>query len=465
MNKIKEDMFQKIHLEILDVIKPSKNERKYIDETLTKIIGELSVLLQKNDIKGHIEIGGSYARDTWLAGKHDLDVFIILPRESKLEPNALLQIIENNTDYHWVKKHADHPYLATKIEHLEIEIIPCYKYKTNKPMRSAVDRSPEHNDFVQSHLPVGAEDEVRLLKQFMRCIEVYGAEIKIQGFSGYLAELLIIYYDNSFLEVIRNAQSLPGKVISLRKEKPNNLKKHQNDVFIFIDPTDPNRNVAAAVSNQKLYEFIAAAKNYLHNPKKSFFLKSKKEVKKSHFKEIQKNELILTVIYHQRPKVVDDVLWGQLRRFESSLFQTLDEFQLEPVIIDSFVTPKKISTIILTRTAQTPSTIWVKGPPVYLCHQQDFLKNYLNNKEVLYGPVIRNDRWHVLLKKNPISIIPFLKDKIIEKQIALPSHLQLSPKNLLILKKKAYLEKIRDDPEQIRYLLKLLQGTPSYLKN
>ncbi|WP_269849417.1 hypothetical protein [Methanosarcina horonobensis] len=32
------------------------------------------------------------------------------------------------------------------------------------------------------------------MKQFMRGGEVYGSELKTQGFSGYLTELLIIYH-------------------------------------------------------------------------------------------------------------------------------------------------------------------------------------------------------------------------------------------------------------------------------
>jgi tRNA nucleotidyltransferase (CCA-adding enzyme) len=43
--------------------------------------------------------------------------------------------------------------------------------------------------------------EVRLLKKFMKGTGVYGAEIKIGGFSGYLCELLILKY-RSFAQTI-----------------------------------------------------------------------------------------------------------------------------------------------------------------------------------------------------------------------------------------------------------------------
>jgi tRNA adenylyltransferase (EC 2.7.7.25) len=54
---------------------------------------------------------------------------------------------------------------------------------------------------VISNLHREQKDEVRLLKKFMKGIGVYGAEIKVKGFSGYVAELLVYFYD-SFRNVL-----------------------------------------------------------------------------------------------------------------------------------------------------------------------------------------------------------------------------------------------------------------------
>ena len=92
-----------------------------------------------------------------------------------------------------------------------VNIVPCYKVKRGEWV-SATDRTPFHTDYVKPLLDEQMAEEVRLLKRFMKGVGVYGAEIKIGGFSGYLCELLVLNY-GSFTEVLRSAANWKERTI------------------------------------------------------------------------------------------------------------------------------------------------------------------------------------------------------------------------------------------------------------
>ncbi len=74
-------------------------------------------------------------------------------------------------------------------------MFPCGKWK------SAADRSPFHTLYVANSLDNYKKNQVRLLKKFLRSLNVYGAEISRKGFSGYVSEILIIKF-GSFLSTL-----------------------------------------------------------------------------------------------------------------------------------------------------------------------------------------------------------------------------------------------------------------------
>jgi len=144
-------------------------------------------------------IVGSVTRDTWLPDKKEFDVFILFPKD--LKPSELekygLQVakeIVKEMKGTFTLKYAQHPYLSAKINDVEIDIVPCYKIKDTSEVKSAVDRTPFHVAYLQKKLKKKQANEVRLLKKFLKNHNLYGADAKTQGFSGYLCELLIINY-------------------------------------------------------------------------------------------------------------------------------------------------------------------------------------------------------------------------------------------------------------------------------
>ena len=57
---------------VLDSIKPSKEEEKQVK----KVVGAFLDKLNKNLKDAKAVLGGSGAKNTWLKGSHDIDVFV-----------------------------------------------------------------------------------------------------------------------------------------------------------------------------------------------------------------------------------------------------------------------------------------------------------------------------------------------------------------------------------------------------
>lgn len=458
-----EERYQQIQLDVLKRIRPTKEEREILESKFVEISSKIEKTLQDANIQAKIELIGSLSRDTWIAGNMDVDIFVILPYESVLSPEDLLKAIKKGIKLDWIKKHSKHPYLYAVTDGIIIEILPSYEFVPSKDIRSAVDRSPRHKQFIKQNLPVGSNDEVRLLKQFMKGTETYGAEIKVHGFSGYLVELLIIHNDGKFLNVLKNANQLIAAEIAFQKDIVINSKKFKDDTFVLIDPIDENRNVASAVKEQTLSNFIAAAKNYLKNPSKDFFFPKQIEITKQKLQIMKESTLNICAIFHKEPKLADDILWGQLRRFEKSLLKYLDKNLMEPIKVDSILSNNEIITFILTQRQHTPYLQWSNGPPVNNAAQWEFLNKYSRREEVIFGPAIIENRWKVLLSKKPKYVEDLIRTAIKEKTIVLPSHLDLNLKSIEIMCKEELFDRFSENNNRLSYLYKLLLGKPNYL--
>ena len=120
---------------------------------------------------------------------------------------------------------------------------------------------PFHTKYVSVRI-AGKEDDVLLLKQFMKGVHVYGSELRVGGFSGYLTELLVLCY-GSFVAVLRAASSWrPGQRLDLE----GHAAVRHDEPLIVVDPVDPRRNVAGALTLDKMLQFAGAARSFLAEP-------------------------------------------------------------------------------------------------------------------------------------------------------------------------------------------------------
>jgi tRNA nucleotidyltransferase (CCA-adding enzyme) len=188
------EAWTQLRVEILSEIKPTKREQKELAAFVSRLRSGLVNALAEAGIVSEVEIHGSVARDTWLRGQRDIDAFIILkPEAVRSDLLRVNEVVKGYVGPGWVEAYAEHPYVKKMVDGFEVEFIPCFKVE-GKRIASAADRTPLHTGYILSHLTESQRDEVRFLKMFTKGIGVYGAEIKVGGFSGYLCELLIIAY-------------------------------------------------------------------------------------------------------------------------------------------------------------------------------------------------------------------------------------------------------------------------------
>jgi len=65
-------MTKKILKQVLEEIKPEKENVREVEGFLKKLNSEI----KKHKIKAKATAGGSYAKDTWLKGDYDVDIFV-----------------------------------------------------------------------------------------------------------------------------------------------------------------------------------------------------------------------------------------------------------------------------------------------------------------------------------------------------------------------------------------------------
>jgi tRNA nucleotidyltransferase (CCA-adding enzyme) len=169
-------------------------------------------------------------------------------------------------------------------------------------------------------------NQIRLFKKFLKTVELYGAEIKVEGFSGYLCELLIIHY-GSFLNLIKEA-------IKWREYKTviGGEWKLQPAPLVVVDPVDKNRNVAAAFKKMALFKF--ACNLFLNKPSLKFFQGRKySEDINLALKIFEERNTKVFVIEGKYPNIPPDVFWGEIKRARQSFISFLKENEIN--VLDS----------------------------------------------------------------------------------------------------------------------------------
>jgi tRNA nucleotidyltransferase (CCA-adding enzyme) len=254
----------------------------------------------------------------------------------------------------------------------------------------------------------------------MQGIKVYGAEIKVGGFSGYLCELLILHY-KSFTETLEAfAQYTRRIIIDIENQyagRKNELQLLFTEPLVMIDPVDKGRNVASAVKPQRLYTFTAAARAFLKTPSTKFFYPPPTRAYSAEVLNQTLENHGSTYVFLTCPVIqaVPDVLWGQLYKTQRSLRKLveLDEFK---VLRDTIWSDEKTLNIFILELEQRvlPSIKKHLGPPITRSDECDkFLAKYaLANNDVISGPYIEDGRWVVELRRQCTDAVELLREKL-----------------------------------------------------
>ena len=247
-------------------------------------------------------VGGSYAKGTWLPGHVDLDIFVkidpSIPDES-FERIGLAVGADATRGYPAGKKFAQHPYTEATVDGVKVNVVPCFAVSVGE-WRSAADRSPYHVELMEK-LPPEQKVQVRLLKLFMNSMGVYGAEIQRQGFSGYVAEVLVMKH-GGFRQVLEWFARTP-----LSEGKP----------FSLPDPVDSGRDLGIAVSGESFGRMVLASREFLRHPAVAFFHNMSG---RSHL--VLRKDVYAVLFSHGT--MSEDTLWGELRKTTKHLVRHLE---------------------------------------------------------------------------------------------------------------------------------------------
>ncbi|MFO8077398.1 MAG: CCA tRNA nucleotidyltransferase [Thermoplasmatota archaeon] len=406
--------FKAIEKKVLATITPTTSDRKRLQETIQHLQTIIKKELINRNINASIELVGSTAKDTYLKNSLDIDLFLLYPYHTRKESMAKStlsigkQLLEKTEECY-----AEHPYIRGMFNQYEVELVPCYNVEHASQKLSAVDRTPFHTRYVKQKITEDQKQEIRLFKQFLKGISCYGAEAQIQGFSGYLCELFVIKY-GSFQNIIKQAKTwIPGKKITLGSQPIPVFP----EPLTFIDPVDPERNVASAISLQTLKRFIVACDAYLKKPHITFFFPN--SVKPWDMKKIK--EQLEQQKYHyvgitfDKPDILDENLYPQLRKTIRSITTACETYDFSIHDIRFFIhqPTKKVYIIIQTDPEPLPATYTHMGPPKKLTkNTKEFLEKWKNHPDLISKPFEKNGRTYVIIKRTYQNLDDFLRDII-----------------------------------------------------
>jgi tRNA nucleotidyltransferase (CCA-adding enzyme) len=460
---------------VLKKVTPTKRERSKIEALARKLEKKVASAAKTAKIKAKVRVEGSVAKDTWLSGEPEIDIFMRVPTSTprKSLGDICLSVARKATEgSRQVERFAEHPYLEAFVEDTRINIVPCYDTRLGE-WQSATDRTPFHTDYMKKRLSLEMRGEVRLLKKFMKGTRVYGAEIKIGGFSGYLCELLVLHY-GSFVETLevfaRHKQRIVVDIEGHYKDRENEIALLFDEPLVIIDPVDRGRNVASAVQAQKLHTLVAAAQAFLKTPDPKFFCPTTTvplNLKEAEKKIKERGSAILFVTFNA-VKAVPDVLWGQLHKSQRSLRKLvqLNDFRL--LRDTAWSDEKDLNIFIFEVEQQTISPVRKHlGPPLDRESEcQKFLRKHGNNSQTVCGPYVEDGRWAVILKRKFSDAAELLSNRLkdggrnagVAEQI---SH--VLSRGFRILVNEEVFRVYKENREFAVFLTEFLDGRPKWL--
>ncbi|MDI9619713.1 MAG: CCA tRNA nucleotidyltransferase [Candidatus Nezhaarchaeota archaeon] len=410
---------------VLKGLLPREHERKRIQAIVDGLTERINKLCREMGVKARAELQGSIAKDTWISGDRDIDIFIIFSKGTPPEEARRLglEIARLSAGSNYMECYAEHPYVKAFINGYVVDLVPCIEMNSkggSKPL-TAVDRTPLHTMFVREKANEKLKNEVRLLKGFMKGIGVYGAEIKVGGFSGYLCELITIYY-GSFLNVLNNARKWRpfATVIDVANhyESPSQALSFFKSPLVVVDPVDSNRNAAAALSLEKLSQFILASHLFLLKPNERYFKQAPEvlqEASRSDAKKyLERSKTTLIALMTRLEPSPPDVLWGQINRSCNGIAKLLEREGFKVLRWSAWSDDvEEVVFLFELESRRLTPTVKRMGPPVTAIDDvMKFLGKHVSSPNTVAGPYVEGDRLVVLTIKRAEDAVSFIKDGI-----------------------------------------------------
>lgn len=409
---------KRLREKVLEQYYPGEHE---LEETQQKYENIAEFIRKEFSLETHF--AGSSSRKTCMKGDRDIDIFVLFPEKVErleLEDRGLevgkTVFEEFDGDYHI--EYAEHPYTKGEINSHEVEIVPCYNVSADE-IKSAVDRTPHHSRWVENNLNKEQRKDVVLLKTFLRAGELYGSSLKVEGFSGYLSEILIEEC-GSFQELVEEAsgwgeQELIDPENHHEGSLPDELEdKFSEDNLVVIDPVDPERNVASVLSTENYSRFIYRCWQFRQKPGIHFFETEETDYTEFGLKQELEKRGEFLVLEFENPEDVEDIVYPQMRKTMRRLEQVMENRDFR--IFESGFHLGEKTRIFFELDRELPEIEETRGPKVF--HGEDHIAQFTGKYDNVF---VKEDRLYAKVEREYTDakelLQEFLEESVEERGI------------------------------------------------
>ncbi|RPJ51184.1 MAG: CCA tRNA nucleotidyltransferase, partial [Methanobacteriota archaeon] len=264
--------------------------------------------------------------------------------------------------------YAEHPYINATVRGVDVDLVPAYEVACATEIKSAVDRTPFHTRYITERIR-DLVDDVLLTKQFAKAGGVYGSDQMTEGFSGYLCELLVLHYGGFRPLLAAAADWRPRTVIDIERHGSRRFP----EPLTVVDPVDPNRNVAAAVSLSRMFEFVELARGYRVRPSACFFEADEfYSLDRRTFAEcLDRRGTALVALVFPTPPCIPEVLVPQLRKSHEAIRGLLERNGFLVNRSDSAMQTENCMLLFELLVDALPSVRRHVGPPLWSSENAD----------------------------------------------------------------------------------------------
>ncbi|WP_222920133.1 CCA tRNA nucleotidyltransferase [Natrinema sp. SYSU A 869] len=399
---------ERVVAEIREQVTPDEDERARLREVADRLMDRAEAAATELCADTDVLQVGSTARNTWISGDRDIDIFVRFP--SALDRETLEEYgleVGHATLPNGHEEYAEHPYVKGEIDGFDIDVVPCFRLESATEIRSAVDRTPFHTQYLKQRLDDDLAGEVRVTKQFLKGIGVYGSDLRTRGFSGYLTELLVCEY-GGFRPLLEAAAdwrppveidpedhaSAREMALPSRDEEGDDAGLQFDDPLVVIDPTDPERNVAAVCSRANVARFQHYARELLDSPRLGPFEYDESEpLSESELREhLERRATTPVAIRFEAPDLVEDQLYPQLQKSLEGITRGLNDRSFD-VFRATAIAGETAVIFVELAISERPAVERHEGPPIHVRdHANGFYDAYADDPDA-YGPFIEDDRY------------------------------------------------------------------------
>jgi tRNA nucleotidyltransferase (CCA-adding enzyme) len=386
---------------------PDAAEVRELDAAVDELTDRATAAIAELPVDAEPRLVGSTARGTWLAGDRDIDLFVLFPPEldrADLERYGLDVGYAVLPDGH--EEYAEHPYVKGTYRGFDVDCVPCYAIEEATEIRSAVDRTPFHNAYLDARIDPVADD-VRVAKAFLSASGVYGSDLKTKGFSGFLTELLVLEFGGfrPFVEAVADWEP------PVRFDPEGHGRRSFDDPLVVVDPTDPERNVAAVCSTRNVARLIHYARELVADPRTELFEASEPEPLSADAvrAELEDRGTAPVAVRFDAPDVVDDQLYPQLDKSLAGIEGALARAGFAPIRSARFAA-EEAALLVECAVSELPAIARHEGPPVGVReHAEGFYEAYADGDAA--GPFVDEEGRYVVERPRDLRTPAALVDE------------------------------------------------------